>query len=188
MIDNNILVAIISVLSIILLLMFVFGGEQEYTQTSIDSEALEKMENEAYEMQNQRIQLMCKTVDVLWNGLSINSWLEVDHKTNEDINTEAIWLSPDVCVVYSTYNPRSLKITYQLNWSKQKAFIRIEQQLQDTVIEVTGKEKIKAGTISLLQANDITSKYFDLLIKIYKNYNENKTTDENDSKDNESNE
>ena len=87
MIDNNILVAIISVLSIILLLMFVFGGEQEYTQTSIDSEALEKMENEAYEMQNQRIQLMCKTVDVLWNGLSINSWLEVDHKTNEDINT-----------------------------------------------------------------------------------------------------
>lgn len=152
---------------IILFALFYSSREEDVTYQSVDPETLEQMEEKANSVYNQRIQLIIESVNMIWNSLVIEQWLQCDQvKAEDSVKTTSLIFSDDVIAVYSTYVPRSLKVICQLNWVRQKMYVRVEQQLELGIIEVEKEFNIKAGVLSAMQAGDISDKYFDSLVKL----------------------
>ncbi len=152
---------------IILFALFYSSREEDVTYQSVDQETLEQMEEKANSVYNQRIQLIIESVNMIWNSLVIEQWLQCDQvKAEDSVKTTSLIFSDDVIAVYSTYVPRSLKVICQLNWVRQKMYVRVEQQLELGIIEIEKEFNIKAGVLSAMQAGDISDKYFDSLVKL----------------------
>ena len=169
MISNEALtiIFIVLIVAIILFALFYSPREDDVTYQSVDPETLEQMEEKENSVYNQRVQLIVESVNMIWNSLVIEQWLQCDQVKAEDtIKTTSLIFSDDVIAVYSTYVPRSLKVTCQLNWTRQKMYVRVEQQLELGIIEVEKEFNIKAGVLSAMQAGDISDKYFDSLVKL----------------------
>jgi len=168
--DSNsvILVFLITVLIITIIYQFTERSDDEEVVTyQADPDAIEKAEEKQSEIYNQRVQLVINSVNVLWNSLAIDKWFECDQtKAEESVMTNSVIFSDDVVCVYSTYIPRSLKITCQLSWAKQKMYVRVEQQMEIGVIEVEREIKVKAGIISVMQSEDIAEEYFNSIMEL----------------------
>ncbi len=169
MISNETITAIFIILIAIMLLFFLFCSprEEDGTYQPVDSETLEQMEEKANDIYNQRIQLIIESVNMIWNSLVIEQWLQCDQvKVEDTVKTTSLIFSDDVITVYSTYIPRSLKVICQLAWTKQKMYVRVEQQLEVGIIEVEKEFNVKAGVLSAMQAGDISDEYFDSLVEL----------------------
>lgn len=164
------------VAAIILMIFYMISkgaSDDEVVYQQPDPDMLEKIEEQTNDVYNQRIQLVIDSINVLWNSMLIEQWLQCDQTTPKDsIQTNSVIFSEDVICVYSTYIPRSLKITCQLAWKKQKMFVRIEQQLANGDIEVQKDFVLKAGVLSLFQANEVTEEYYDSLVELSSNQEE----------------
>lgn len=166
---NNIIIASGIAIIFIIVLYFMFrGGDSEVTYQPMDTDTLEKMEEKTNEIYNQRIKMIAGSVDVIWNSLAIDHWSKYDkvEDLQSALSVDSLVFSEDIICVYATYIPRSLKVTCQLAWSKQKMYVRVEQQLDAGVIEVEDEFILKAGIISVLQADEIAEKYFDSLTEL----------------------
>ncbi len=172
--DNTMLAFCIAAIILMVFYMITNGvGDDDVIYQQPDPEVLEKMEEQTNDIYNQRIQLIVDSINMLWNSMLIDQWLQCDQTTSKDsIQTNSVIFSEDVICVYSTYIPRSLKITCQLAWKKQKMFVRIEQQLTNGDIEVKRNFTLKAGVLSLFQANEIAEEYYNSLIKLTSNKKE----------------
>lgn len=136
----------------------------EYQQ--LDEETLEEINNKQNAAIQERIKVLCKNVDIVWNSLAIDKWMQIDGATEADIKTDFIAFSMDNMSAESLYSKRALRVICQLDWVTQKLYVRVEQQLKTGNIQVEGTAKIKAGLISLNQADHITDKYFKKVFKI----------------------
>ena len=132
----------------------------------LDEETLKEINEKQNAAMQERIKVLCKNVDAIWNSLAIDKWMQVDGTTEADIKTEFIAFSMDNMAAESLYAKRALRVICQLNWTTQKMYVRVEQQLKTGNIQVEGKAKIKAGLISLNQADHITDGYFKKVLKI----------------------
>lgn len=132
----------------------------------LDEETLKEINEKQNAAMQERIKVLCKNVDAIWNSLAIDKWMQVDGTTEADIKTEFIAFSMDNMAAESLYAKRALRVICQLNWTTQKMYVRVEQQLKTGNIQVEGKAKIKAGLISLNQADRITDGYFKKVLKI----------------------
>jgi len=168
--DNSsvIFAFLLTVFIIVIIYQFIGKSDDEEIITyQADLDAIEKAEEKQSEIYNQRVQLVIDSINVLWNSLAIDQWLACDQvKAEESIATNSVLFSEDVICVYSTYIPRSLKIICQFSWAKQKMYIRVEQPITVGTIEVEREVKIKAGVISIMQAEDVAEEYFDSIMEL----------------------
>jgi hypothetical protein len=166
--DNTMLAFCVAAIILMIFYMISKGAnDDEVIYQQPDPDMLEKMEEQTNDIYNQRIQLVIDSINVLWNSMLIEQWLQCDQTTPKDsIQTNSVIFSEDVICVYSTYIPRSLKIICQLSWEKQKMYVRVEQPISVGTIEVEREVKIKAGVISIMQAEDIAEEYFDSIMEL----------------------
>lgn len=158
--SNGIL--IIAIILLFMIAYFLIGGSTE------EVSYVESFDNDII---NQRVKMLCKSVDMIWNSLVIDKWLEADGKTSQDVETEVVLFNDNILTAYSLYAERGFKLTCELNWRKQLLRVRIEQQLNGSVIQVVDKVAIDMGVISILQAEQITDKYFEMIEKILSQIN-----------------
>ena len=178
--DMNTVILAVGILLIVFVLLYTSGAgrEDDAVYQSLDPEAADALAEEQNNVAAQRVSLILSSINMIWNSLVIDQWLRVDGCDVKDaITTDPVLFSEDKICVYSTYLPRSLKITCQLEWSKQKMYVRIEQQLEDSIIEVSQTVKLKAGVMSITQVDSLTELYFKMLMKIVNHRNKTKDLD-----------
>lgn len=139
----------------VLCLLFILVGGRSYEYEDAGEEEI-----------NGRIGLALDSVDVLWNTFGIADLLTMDEATIEqNVQTKVIAISPDVFLVTSAYDVRSIRLTVLYNYKRKKVFIRIEQSISGWEISVEHTFKLKPYLLSRDQAVKVLNRFYNITQK-----------------------